>query len=133
MKPLKILMVGLFAGGVIVLLSSVSLAGDAQDQVKVKMLNDAAIALVKSNPDLAQRLTNFAIEEATEKEEKNDTDDTDDTKETGNMKADEKMKHREEHIKLLRESASALKTTNPELALTLMQMADRSENKMGKI
>jgi hypothetical protein len=129
MKSFKSLMLGLVAGGVIVLVSSVSFADEVPDQVKVKMLNDAAIALVKSNPALAQSLTNFAIEEATEKQEK---DDTDDTKETESMRSDEKTKERAEQIKILRESASALKTTNPELALTLMQMADRSENKMRK-
>jgi len=130
MKSLKSSIMGLVVGGVIVLVSSISSADEMQDQVKVKMLNEAATALVKSNPALAQRLTTFAIEEITEKEEKDDTDD--ETEETERMRLDEKTKERAGHIKLLRDSATALKTTNPEIALTLMQMADRSENKMRK-
>jgi len=129
MKRLKSLTMGLVIGGTIALFSSVSFANEGQELAKVRMLNDAAIALVKSNPDLAQRLTKFALQEAAEKEEK---DDTDDTKENEDTKVGEKTKDRAGHIKLLRDSATALKTTNPELALTLMQMADRSEKKMRK-
>jgi hypothetical protein len=125
MKSLRIMMVGFVVTGAIVLLSSASFADEAQDQAKIRMLNDAAVALVKSNPDLAQRLTKFALQEATEKVDKNEV-----KKEPEGIKEEGMKKERVEHIKLLRDSAATLKQSQPELALSLLQMADRSEKKM---
>ncbi len=127
MKSLKTMMMGLAATGVIVLLSSVSFANEAQDQAKIAVLNDAAAALVKSNPELSQSLTKFALQEATEKEEKSEG-----KKEAEGAKEEGIHKGYAEHIKLLRDSAAALKQSHPQLALSLLQMADRSEKKMMK-
>ncbi len=125
MKSLRLMIMGFMFLGFSAFLSSASFAEEAQDQAKIKMLNDAATALVKSNPELAQQLTKFAISEVTEKEDKNRQE-----KEAEGMMENAMTKERMEHIKVLRDSASALKATNPDLALSLMQMADRSEKKM---
>lgn len=125
MKLLKMMRIGLVVTGAVILLSSISFAKEGKEQAKIQSLNDAATALVKSNPDLAQRLTKFALQEATEKVGKNK-----EGKESEGIMENGMMKERMEHIKILRDSASALKATNPDLALTLMQMADRSEKKM---
>ncbi len=127
MKALKSTMMGLAVGGAIVLLSSVSFANEAQDQAKIKGLNDAAAALAQSNPGLAASLTKFANAEAAEKAEKNEG-----KKESEGVKEEGMEKEHAEHIKLLRDSATALKQSRPELALSLLQMADRSEKKMMK-
>ncbi len=125
MKSFKMMMVGLTVTGVVVLLSSTSFSAEGKEQAKVKLLNDAAVALVKLNPDLAQRLTKFALQEAVEKENKNEG-----KKEPEGAKEEGMHKGYAEHIKLLRDSATALKQSYPELALSLLQMADRSEKKM---
>ena len=137
MKSFKGMVMGLVVGGAIVLLSSVSFADGTQDQAKIAVLNDAAAALAQSNPDLSASLTKFATQEAAEKEEKNEgteaeekADKNEGKKEPEGVKEEAMEKERAEHIKLLRDSASALKQMNPKLALSLMAMADRSEIKM---
>lgn len=125
MKSLRTMMLGLIAVGVFAVFSSISYAAEAQEQAKVKILNDSAAALQQLNPGLAASLTKFANEEATEKQEKNEGN-----KEQEGTKEEGMMNKVMGHIKLLRDSASALKQSNPALALSLMQMADRSEQRM---
>ena len=125
MKSLKIKLLGLAITGAVVMLSTVSFADEGQNQAKIKNLNDAAVALVKSNPDLAQSLTKFALQEAVEKEDKNV-----EKKESEGMNEDANIKEHAKHIKLLRDSATALKVLHPELALNLLEMADRSEKRI---
>ena len=127
MKSLRIIMVGLVVTGAVALLSSISFAEGGKEQVKIKILNDAAMALQQSNPELAAGLIKFANQEATEKEAKNTG-----KKELEGGKEEGMNKGYAKYIKLLRDSAAALKQSRPELALTLMQMADRSEKKMMK-
>jgi len=139
MKSFKSMVMGLVAGSAIVLLSSVSFADEAQNQAKIKLLNDSAAALAQSNPGLAASLTKFATQEAAEKEEKNEgkegaekADKNEEKKEPEGLKEEGKKKEHAEYIKLLRDSAAALKQMYPELTLSLMAMADRSEKKMMK-
>jgi len=124
MKSLKTMTTGLAVTGAIVLLSSISFAAEGKEQVKIKSLNAAAVALQQSNPGLAAGLTKFANQEAAEKEEKNE-----EKKEPEGAKEEGTKKGHVEHIKLLRDSAAALKQLHPELALVLLEMADRSEKK----
>ena len=124
MKSLKTMMTGLVVTGAVVLLSSISFGAEGKGQVKIKNLNDAAVVLQQSNPGLAAGLTKFANQEAVEKEEKNE-----EKKEPEGTKEEGMKKGHVEHIKLLRDSAAALKQSHPELALSLSEMADRSEKK----
>ena len=112
---LKNLAVSVVILGAIGLLSSVSLA----DQVDIKILSDSAAALQTSNPDLAANLTKFAKEEADEIEGR------DEGQQESEEEAEENLeKHHKEFIKLLRDSASALQKSHPELAEELTKMAD---------
>ena len=124
MKSLKSLFMGLAVTGAIILLSSASFADEGKEQAKIKGLNEAAAALQQSNPTLAAGLTKFANEEAAEKEEKNEKKESEGIKEEG-MK-----KQHAEHIKLLRDAGAALKVAHPELAISLLEMADNSEKRM---
>ncbi len=121
MKSFKIMLMGLMVAGAVTLLTAVSFAEKGEVEVKVKTLNDAAAALQKSNPELAFSLTKFANEEAAEKEDKNEDKKEPEGKEEG------MSKDHVGHIKLLRDSATALKQANPGLSLSLFEMADRSE------
>ncbi|MBF0512120.1 MAG: hypothetical protein HQL13_07330 [Candidatus Omnitrophica bacterium] len=89
---------------------------------KVKLLNEASEDLAKSNPVLSSQLAEFAKEEAAEKEGKENI---------GKSKEQIKL-HREQHMKLLKDSAQALKAAHPELAKKLTGMANRIEKKLKK-
>ncbi|MDE2028455.1 MAG: hypothetical protein KGK03_09985 [Candidatus Omnitrophica bacterium] len=129
MNYFKLLIIALMLSGSTVALSAVSYADDANDQAKIKSLNEAASALQQLNPDLAAGLTKFADEEAAEVKGKEDEKKAEMKGAKEENEAAEKSE-RLAHIKLLRDSGSALKTVKPELALSLMEMADKGENKM---
>ncbi len=124
MKLVKGWMLGLFALGLVVLLSSTSFAEKGHEQRKIKLLNDAAEALKQSNPQLADGLTKFANEEAAEKEEKDDK-----KKEAEETKENNEKQHAE-HIQLLKDSAAALQSSHPELAEHLTKMANHMMKRM---
>ncbi len=125
MESLKTMVVRLVVIGTVVLLASTSFAAEGKEQAKIKTLSAAAMALQQSNPGLAAGLTKFADQEATEKEQKNEGE-----KEPEGSQEEGMNKDHAKHIKLLRDSAVALKQSHPELALSLFQMADRSEKVM---
>ncbi len=83
-------------------------------QAKIKALKDSAAVLQKTNPDLANGLSDLAAE----KEKK--------LAEMSDMQA-----KNEARKKLLRDSAAALQKTNPDLAEKLWGMSDRGH--MGKM
>lgn len=74
---------------------------------QLKLLNDSATALSSSNPDLSQRLTQFAQKESTEK--------------PGNEVAEGPQSG---DVPLLQQSAEALQASRPDLAQGLRQYAD---------
>jgi len=115
---LAVVSVGSFAG--------VSFAHEEHHEAFVKLLNDSAAALQSSHPDLAAGLTKFSNEEANEKEEKGEK------KELEGKEEDEMHEHRAAHLKLLRDSAAALKASHPDLAADLTKKADRNEKKIKK-
>ncbi|MBF0479993.1 MAG: hypothetical protein HQL26_10965 [Candidatus Omnitrophica bacterium] len=147
MKLSRSLMMGLAAAGLVVLLSSVSFADEGMGKDKVKLLNESALALQQSNPDLSAALTKYATEEANEvKDEKGEKEEKgekiEEKSEKNELKTEikelegkaeqEKMTEREAHIKLLKDSAAALSKSNPELAERLTKMADKSAKWMEK-
>ena len=124
MKLLKSMAVGLFVVGLIAFLATASFAKDKYPEAFIKTLNDSAVALQKSNPDLAKGLTEFAKEEESEKLEKEEKN------EAKEMNEPEAMKGRKEaHIKLLKDSAAALQKSHPDLAKELTKHADRKSKK----
>ncbi len=127
MRLFKGMLMGVVVTGFMVLLSSVSYAKQGHEQEKIKLLNDSAAALQVSNPWLAASLTKYANDEAQEVKEKNEG-----KKELESAKEEEMKKHREEHIKLLRDAAAALQVSHPDLTTSLTKMADRHAKMMKK-
>ncbi len=124
MKLFKIVFMGLVAIATAALLSSISFAhGD--EKAKIKVLNDSAAALAQSNPELAARLTQFANEEANEKDEE-----MGEKEELEGAQEEAMEKHHMDHIKLLQDSAAALEKSQPELAKSLNEWADHSTKRM---
>jgi len=69
MKSLKGVLVIIAIFGAVSLLYGVSFANEEHTPADIKLLRDAAVALQKSRPDLAQGLNNYADKEAKELEE----------------------------------------------------------------
>ena len=98
--------------GMAVFLSGVSFADEGchkgkmgmGHEAKIKLLQDSAAALQKSNPDLAKGLEDYAAKEA---------------KESQDWKAQHDAK-----TKLLKDSAAALQKSNPDLAKGLDEMTE---------
>ncbi len=125
MKLSRAVLMGLVVSGAIVLLSSISFAAEDNEKDQIKVLNDATAALKQSNPDLSVDLTKYANEEANEMNEKKE-----EKKELEGKNEEAMEKEHKGHIKLLRDSATALQKSNPELAESLIKMADRSAERM---
>lgn len=82
------------------------------DETTIKVMQDSAAALQKSNPDLAKGLNDYASEEAKEKQEWK-----------------ERKERYEAKTKLLTDSAVALEKTNPNLAKALKEMSECQHGK----
>jgi hypothetical protein len=111
MKLLRVLVIGLVVAGAAVFLSGLACAEEGCTQgkkmhheAKIKLLQDAATALQKSNPDLAKGLSDYADKEAKEMQEW-------------------KARH-DEKVKLLQDAATALEKSNPDLAKGLQGMCE---------
>ncbi len=128
MKLLKGMILGLFVTGLTVFFSSASFAEEKNDAAFIKLLKDSAAALQPSNPNFAANLTKFATEEENEKSEKEEKNEMKEKKEMEGMKGE-----REEHMKLLKDSAAALEQSHPDLAKELTKAADWRVKKMGKM
>jgi len=101
--------------GMVIVLSSLSFAEEGcgttkaqgRHEAKIKLLQDSAAALQKTNPDLAKGLTDYADKEAKELQEWKSNKESHEAK-----------------IKLLQDSAAALQKTNPDLAKGLLEKAE---------
>ena len=125
MKALKSVLFGLIVFGAVSLFTAKSFAHEGNEKGKLKTLSEAAMDLQKSNPDLAAALTKFVNEEKAEKEDKGK-----EKEEQEGAKEEEMKPGRLEHIKLLRDSAAALKKSHPKLSERLTKMANHSEKRM---
>ena len=125
MKLLKGMVLGLFAAGFVLLLSSVSFAEEKNPEAFVKLLKDSAAALQQSNLVLSDSLTKFATEEAKEKMEKEEKNETKEMKEPEGTKG-----HKAEHIKLLKDAAAALQVSRPDLTAELTKYISQKTKKM---
>ena len=122
MKLARNVFLGLIMAGTIVFLSGVSFAQMASDagkdpsamkakhEAKIKLLQDSAIALQQTNPDLAKKLSDLVNEDANESKEKLAKD-----------SPEWKARH-DARIQLFKDAAAALQATHPDLAKSLMDM-----------
>ncbi|MDD5439709.1 MAG: hypothetical protein PHS37_05955 [Candidatus Omnitrophica bacterium] len=109
----------LLLGGIAVS-ATVSFAKNDHSQEEIKVLNDSALALEKSDPVLAARLLKYAAEEE---------------KEAGQMENenDKSVDNEEAGVKLLLEGAEALKGTNRELSNNLAFYAEREKQEIAEM
>lgn len=120
MKYVKIMFLGALVFGLVFSLSSAAFAKD-KEGAEVKILQDAAMALQQSNPVLASGLADFANEEAQEMSEGK-------TNAKAKESAEWKEKH-EAHARLLKDAATALTRSNPDLAKKLQNMHEGKNDK----
>jgi len=117
MKLARNVAIGIVLLAAVICISGVSFAGEGyhkckesmeNEAAKIKLMEDSAAALQKSNPDLAKGLSDWAADETKEMQECKEY----------------KAKH-EAKIKILNDSALALENTNPDLAKGLKEMAEK--------
>ena len=113
MKVLRTLIAGIFFSMLLMFShASASFAEEMEHKAAdVQSLRDGATALKAVNPELSEKLSEYADKEANEKEE---------AEEEEEMEEDE-----EGNIKLLNDSAAALQASNPQLADSLKKYADK--------
>lgn len=125
MRLVRSMLIGAALVGMVVVLSGVSFAQEAQSagkdssawqakrEARIKLLQDSAAALQQSNPDLAKGLLEMAEGHKGGKETK-------EAKDSAEWKA-----KREARVKVLKDSAAALQQSNPDLAKSLLEMSER--------
>ncbi len=106
--------------------SGLAFAHKEHKEAFTKLLNNSAKALQASRPDLAAGLTQWSNEEANEKEEKGEK------KELEGKAEKEMHAGRAAHMKLLQDSAAALKTSDPGLSADLTKKANRMTKKIAE-
>ena len=113
MKALRTLIAGVFFSMLLIFShASASFAEEMEHKAAdVQSLRDGAAALKAINPELSEKLSKYADEEANEKEEAEEQE--------------EMEEHEEGNIKLLSDSAAALQASNPQLADSLKKYADK--------
>jgi hypothetical protein len=121
MRSLRLVIIGVAVLGVLFFLSRASFA-QGDKEAKIKVLQDSAAALAQSNPDLSKGLTDLANEETNEKTEGKKTPVAKDSPEW-------KAKH-DARVKLFQDSAAALQAAHPDLASSLLKMAERKHKKI---
>ncbi|TRZ49622.1 hypothetical protein D4Q80_01730 [bacterium] len=122
MKSLQSMMMWMLVLGIGLFVATSAFAVDKEHdkgnhEALLKTLTSSAAALHSSQPDLAQGLTKYANEEASEIE----------GKEEKGMKED---LGEEPLVKLLKDSATALQQSHPDLAAKLIESADMKEKKI---
>jgi len=92
--------------------NDVSAARKAKHDARIKLLQDSAVALQTTNPDLAMKLTDIVNGSTKEKTEANKL-----SKDSAEWQA-----KRDARMQLFKDAAIALQATNPDLAKGLMDM-----------
>ncbi len=121
MKSLRSMAMWLLVVGIALFVATSAFADKEHNkgdhEALIKTLRSSAAVLQSSHPDLAQGLTKYANEEASEiegKEEKGMKEDL------GEMSL----------VRLLKDSAAVLQSSHPDLATKLTKYADRKEKKI---
>lgn len=122
MKLLRSMMMWMLVLGIGIFVATSAFAADKEHdkgnhEVFLKTLTSSAAALQSSQPDLAQGLTKYANEEASEIEGKEEKGMKEDLGE-GPL------------VKLLKDSATALQQSHPDLAAKLIESADMKAKKI---
>jgi hypothetical protein len=122
MKLLRSMMMWLVVVGISVFVTSSAFAADKEHkkgnhEALIKTLRSSAAVLQASHPKLAQGLTKYANEEASEIEGKEEKGAKEDLGE-GAL------------VKLLQDSAAVLQSSRPDLAKKLIESADRKAKKI---
>ena len=122
MKSLRSMIMVLLGGGIALLVVASAFAADNEHtkgnhDALIKTLRSSAAALQSSRPDLAQGLTKYANDEASEIEGKEEKGMKEDLGE-GSL------------VKLLQDSATALQQSHPDLAVKLIESADMKAEKI---
>ena len=128
--------IGSLVAGMILALPITTVLG-AMTKEDIQTLKDASAALQPTNPDLSSSLSKYADEEAAElQSSKGASMDIGQKMDMGNLSGkDDAAKSPEDEkadIKLLRDSAAALKSTNASLSDKLNAQADMEEKMMSK-
>ncbi|MDD5702277.1 MAG: hypothetical protein PHU23_09540 [Dehalococcoidales bacterium] len=122
MKSLRSMMMWMLVLGIALFVATSASAADKEHnkgnhEALIKTLRNSAAVLQSSQPDLAQGLTKYANDEASEIEGKEEKGMKEDLVE-GPL------------VKLLRDSATALQQSHPDLAAKLIESADMKEKKI---
>ncbi|MCX5715156.1 MAG: hypothetical protein NT033_10275 [Candidatus Omnitrophica bacterium] len=129
MKLTRKVFFGLAVLGIIVFLSGVSFAENApaagidasarkaKHEARIKVLQDSAVALQQTSPDLAKKLSDLVNEDANESKEKVEAGKEKIAKDSPEWKA----KH-DARVQLFKDAAAALQQTHPDLAKSLEEM-----------
>jgi LAS superfamily LD-carboxypeptidase LdcB len=104
--------------------NEVSAAKQVRHDARIKLLQDSAAALQSTNPDLAMKLTDIVNGASKEKTEASRL-----SKDSAEWQA-----KRDARIQLYKDAATALQTTNPDLAKGLMDMTvPKQKTEMQKV
>ena len=121
MKSLRSMMMWMLALGIALFVATSAFADEEHNKgdhdALLKTLTSSASALQSSHPDLAQGLTKYANEEASEIEGKEEKGMKEDLGEWS-------------LVKLLKDSASVLQQSHPDLTAKLTEYADRKAKKI---
>jgi len=126
--------VGIGVLGIVLFLSGVSFAEEGtkpakwNHEAKIKLLQDSAAALQQSDPVLAKGLSDYAADELKESQERKEGAGV--QKEAEGKTEKQMEEGHQGHIKLLRDAATALQGSHPDLAADLNKTADKHEKKM---
>lgn len=125
MKSLRSIVMLLSVVGIALFVATSAFAADeeynkANHEALLKTLRSSAAALESSRPELAQGLTKYANDEASEIEGKEEKGMKEDLGE-GSL------------VKLLKDSAAALESSRPDLAAALAESADMKAKKINAI
>ncbi|MDD5435452.1 MAG: hypothetical protein PH343_08490 [Nitrospira sp.] len=122
MKSLRSMMMWMLVLGIALFVATSASAADKEHnkgnpEALIKALRSSAMALQVTRPDLAQGLTKYANDEASEIEGKEEKGTKEDAAEGG-------------LVKTLNDSAALLKQSHPDLAAKLTESADRKAKKI---
>jgi hypothetical protein len=130
MKVFGKMVMGAVALSAVLFLSGLSFAADeaAKPMVqehhaaKIKLLQDAAAALLATQPALSKELSDYAAMESKEAAGGGE--------EASATPGSQMKENRATHVKMMKDAAAALETTRPDLAAELTKMVEKHQKMM---